>query len=52
VDWIITEGEVNNLLEVNTTPGMTPTSFIPKQVRAAGLEIKEVLADIIEDHFA
>ena len=52
VDWIITEGEVNNLLEVNTTPGMTPTSFIPQQVRAAGLEIKEVLADIIEDHFA
>ena len=66
VDWIITgmrntEDFVDpvedmskvqiNLLEVNTTPGMTATSFIPQQVRAAGLDIKEVLTDIIEDHF-
>ena len=40
-----------NLLEVNTTPGMTATSFIPQQIRAAGLEIKEVLSEIIEDSF-
>ena len=52
VDWIITEGDVINLLEVNTTPGMTPTSFIPQQVRAAGLEIRDVLTDIIENKFA
>ena len=51
VDWIIT-GEKLNLLEVNTTPGMTPTSFIPQQVRAAGLDIKEVLTDIIENKFS
>ena len=38
-----------NLLEVNTTPGMTATSFIPQQIRAAGLEIGEVLGEIIED---
>lgn len=37
-----------NLLEVNTTPGMTATSFIPQQIRAAGLDIKDVLSDIIE----
>lgn len=37
------------LLEVNTTPGMTATSFIPQQVRAAGLDIKNVLSDIIEN---
>ena len=49
VDWIITDRI--NLLEVNTTPGMTPTSFIPQQIRAAGLDIKEVLADIIENKF-
>lgn len=36
------------LLEINTTPGMTATSFIPQQVRAAGLDIKDVLSDIIE----
>ena len=64
VDWIITgmrntEDYVDpvedmskvqiNLLEVNTTPGMTATSFIPQQVRAAGLDIKDVLTDIIEN---
>ena len=65
VDWIITpngkwemengkwEGEMPklNLLEVNTTPGMTPTSFIPQQIRAAGLDITAVLTDIIENKF-
>ena len=51
VDYIITEGEKINMLEINTTPGMTATSFIPQQVRAAGLDIKDVMTDIIEDHF-
>ncbi|HRF86492.1 MAG TPA: D-alanine--D-alanine ligase [Alloprevotella sp.] len=37
-----------NLLEINTTPGMTGASFIPQQVRAAGMEMKDVLSDIIE----
>ncbi len=49
IDYIITEGEHINLLEINTTPGMTATSFIPQQVRAAQLDIKDVLTDIIED---
>lgn len=51
VDYIITEGEKINMLEINTTPGMTATSFIPQQVRAAGIDIKDVMTDIIEDHF-
>lgn len=50
-DYILTEGWKINLLEVNTTPGMTATSFIPQQVRAAGLDIKDVLTDIIENKF-
>lgn len=45
-DYIITEKGVS-LMEVNTTPGMTATSFIPQQIRAAGLDIKEVLGEII-----
>ena len=36
-----------NLLEVNTTPGMTPTSFIPQQIRAAGLNLTDVLTQLI-----
>ncbi len=47
VDYIIIEGRPH-LLEVNTTPGMTPTSFIPQQIAAAGLEIGNVLSQIIE----
>jgi D-alanine-D-alanine ligase len=51
VDYILTEGWTINLLEVNTTPGMTATSFIPQQVRAAGLNIGQVLSEIVEDNF-
>ena len=49
VDYIVTEGEKINLLEVNTTPGMTATSFIPQQVSAAGMTMAEVLSDIIDN---
>ena len=38
-----------NMLEINTTPGMTPTSFIPQQVRAAGLDMGDVLSEIVEN---
>ena len=38
-----------NLLEVNITPGMTATSFIPQQVRAAKMNMEDVLESIIED---
>ena len=49
VDYMITSNEIINLIEVNTTPGMTATSFIPQQVKAAGLNIEDVMADIIEN---
>ena len=49
IDYIITAGDKINLLDINTTPGMTATSFIPQQVRAAGLDIRDVMTDIIED---
>ena len=51
IDYIITAGDKINLLEVNTTPGMTATSFIPQQIAAAGLDIKDVMTDIIENKF-
>jgi len=46
VDYIII-GDTPHLLEVNTTPGMTATSFIPQEVRAAGIDIAEVMDDVI-----
>ncbi len=50
-DYIISEKEEITLLEVNTTPGMTSTSFIPQQIKSAGLNINEVMSDIIENYF-
>jgi len=41
------EVDVITLLEINGTPGMTPTSFIPQQAAAAGLEMKDVLNEVI-----
>ncbi len=51
IDYIISKEGKIYMLEVNTTPGMTPTSFIPQQVKAAGLEMKDVLTDIVENQF-
>jgi D-alanine-D-alanine ligase len=49
VDYIISPKEEIKMLEVNTVPGMTATSFIPQQVKAAGLNIKDVITEIIEN---
>ncbi|MFI3297169.1 MAG: D-alanine--D-alanine ligase [bacterium] len=47
VDYIISDTGKITMLEVNTTPGMTATSFIPQQIAAAGLNISEVMDEII-----
>lgn len=55
IDYILSGEKGNekiNLLEINTTPGMTAASFIPQQVRAAHLNMGDVLSDIIEGKFA
>ena len=51
IDYIISKEGKIRMLEVNTTPGMTPTSFIPQQVKAAGMTMTEVLTDIVENQF-
>jgi len=51
VDYIITKKDnidVINLLEINATPGMTATSFIPQQARADHLEMTDILTEVIE----
>lgn len=42
-------GEEVIMLEVNTTPGMTANSFIPKMVKVMGASLKEIITEIIED---
>ena len=51
IDYIISKDGKISMLEVNTTPGMTATSFIPQQVKAAGLSMTEVLTEIVENQF-
>ena len=51
IDYIISKEGKISMLEINTTPGMTATSFIPQQVRAAGLNMADVLSDIVENQF-
>jgi D-alanine-D-alanine ligase len=48
-DYIIPEDNIPVLLEINTVPGMTAASFIPQQVQAAGMDMKDVITDIIEN---
>lgn len=51
IDYIIDSQQRISMLEVNTTPGMTATSFIPQQVKAAGLNMTDVLTEIVENQF-
>lgn len=48
VDYILKDGEFY-FLEVNTTPGMTATSFVPQQIAAMGRKLGDILGLIIED---
>jgi D-alanine-D-alanine ligase len=38
VDLLVTEGENEYVLEVNTLPGLTPTSLLPKIAASAGID--------------
>ena len=48
MDYILTE-EGLYFLEVNTIPGMTSASLVPKMVRTAGIDITDFLSTIIEN---
>lgn len=48
VDYILKD-QTFYFLEINTVPGMTATSFIPQQIKAAGLNLTDLLTEIIED---
>lgn len=48
VDYIITDDGDVYLLELNTLPGMTETSLIPKSAAARGLSYSDLLDKLIE----
>jgi D-alanine-D-alanine ligase len=48
VDVMRDEGGRNFLLEINTSPGMTSHSLVPKAARAVGIEFDELVWRILE----
>lgn len=48
IDYILKNDEFY-FLEVNTTPGMTATSFVPQQIAAMGMTLKDMISLIIGD---
>jgi D-alanine-D-alanine ligase len=48
VDLLVTEGQNEYVLEVNTQPGMTPTSLFPKIAAAAGFGFAELCGAIVD----
>ena len=51
VDFIII-GQKPCFLEINTVPGMTEESLVPKAVAAAGIAIEDFYSMIVEDMFS
>jgi D-alanine-D-alanine ligase len=47
VDLLVTEGENEYVLEVNTLPGMTPTSLLPKIAVEAGIDYPSLCEAIL-----
>lgn len=47
VDLIVGPDGLATVLEVNVAPGMTETSLLPMAVQAAGMDLGEVLAQIV-----
>src|SRR6188508_921682 len=48
VDLLVTEGQNEYVLEVNTLPGMTPTSLFPKIASAGGLDYATLCETILD----
>ena len=49
VDMILSEKEGPTILEVNTIPGMTPTSLVPKAAAAIGMTFGDLAEAILND---
>ena len=48
VDFIVSDDGVPYVLELNTLPGMTTTSLIPRSAKAKGVSYSELINKIIE----
>ena len=49
IDFIVTEAGEPYMIEINSIPGMSSGSIVPKQVREAGMTLGELYDIVIED---
>ena len=49
IDFIVTESGEPYLIEINSIPGMSSGSIVPKQVREAGMTLGQLYDIVIED---
>lgn len=49
VDFIMTDSGSMYMIEINSIPGMSPGSIVPKQIAAAGMKLSDVIDRIIAD---
>jgi D-alanine-D-alanine ligase len=50
IDFILVEGQPH-LVEVNTTPGFSPASIVPQQLKCAGIAIEDCFDQILRAEF-
>jgi len=48
VDMILSENNIPFVLELNSIPGLTPTSLLPKAAKTAGIEFRQLCLRLIE----
>ncbi|MCB0356182.1 MAG: D-alanine--D-alanine ligase [Bdellovibrionales bacterium] len=49
IDFMLDQNENPYIMEVNTLPGCTPTSLVPKAAAHAGIEFKDFIKQIMEE---
>jgi len=50
IDFIVRGNQIY-FLELNSIPGMSKESIVPKQIRAMGLKVEDIIDKVIEDTF-
>ena len=50
IDYILTESALY-FIEINTVPGLSPASIVPKQAKAMGISIGELFNTVVENMF-
>ena len=45
IDYIIANNDTPFVIEINSVPGMSKESIVPKMIKASGARIKDILSN-------